>query len=76
MWSSFLPMGLIPHNSVSTKSGLDQSVPETTKKEGGVFGWFLEISINGSMKEAIETFKKTIQVIDRLGNERAKAEIK
>lgn len=72
--SKLVEVGVVHQFKLST--GTLKSVPETTKKEGGIFGWFLEISTNGSMKEAIEIFKKTIQAIDRLGNERVKAEIK
>lgn len=58
-------------HQLKLSTGELKSVPETSKKEGGIFGWFLEVSTNGTMAESEEIFKKATEIVRRLGHERA-----
>ena len=47
-------------------------VKNTTLKEGGLFGWLLDLVQRGGFNEAITQFKRSLEVIDRLTTETAK----
>lgn len=49
-----------------------KDVKDTTLKEGGLFGWLLDLAQRGGFSAAIEQFKKSLEVIDRLTSETAK----
>lgn len=62
-------------HQMKISSGEVKAVPETTKKEGGIFGWFLEVSSNGTMTESEDLFKRAITLVRKLGHDRAMSEV-
>jgi hypothetical protein len=48
-------------------SGDNSQVTDLTKRQGRNIGWFLEAGSSGLFARAAETFKRALQLIDRLG---------